>query len=279
MKIMGLLLCFFLPSLAGAASLNWVAPARTAQVGQPLNLTLELLRPEGASALPPLLTERQLAGRFLLLSSGQKPTKKIGSEESLQVEYRLLPLKEGAQILPSLNSAWGKTDPLKLKVAPGKLPQPQKPQPLSAPWSPWPLLGALLLFLGFAFWRLRPGKKLATLPPRLSPLEQLQADLEQLRSQLPQASGEWIVRRLSWILRQYLTEIKNIPALAHSTEEFLNSIQTLPSLTTEQLGLLAGFFSFADQVKFAKTQPDPGQTQEAFNTIRRFITPQEAHGI
>ncbi|MBK7382088.1 MAG: hypothetical protein IPI81_01965 [Flavobacteriales bacterium] len=76
--------------------------------------------------------------------------------------------------------------------------------------------------------------------------------------------------RLTDLLRGYIEERYNIPALESTTDELMHELRVSP-LTSEQQGLLGNMLRLADMVKFAKALPAPEENEQMITSARRFV--------
>src|SRR5262249_28018637 len=75
----------------------------------------------------------------------------------------------------------------------------------------------------------------------------------------------------SLVIRHYIERRFDIMAAEQTTEEFLRAARKSPALSDDHRSLLARFLRLADMVKFAKLQPQPGESEEVFAAARSFI--------
>jgi cbb3-type cytochrome oxidase subunit 3 len=117
------------------------------------------------------------------------------------------------------------------------------------PYSIWQVtafLGILLLIflVGIWFWRQRTQKK-------LTPQEQALRDLALLQAKLMEGGDHEFGIQVSSLLRRYLEASFGVAASRQTTEEFLLSLQTHPSFSTEEQDSLSLFLHQSDLLKFA----------------------------
>ena len=268
MKLLGLLF-LLLPALAQAQEVSWKLIDTKFQVGRPFGLEVTLARPLGSNLLPPLVTQNQLGQGFLFIQARELPTITQDQEELLSVTYQILPLREGTQELAPLAGSKNQTQPLLLQVAPGQLPPAAPMPPLPAPWSPWPLVLAVLCLPLVYFLKIK--SKPQTPRHTQSPQEVALGNLRALEEKLPGLQAEPIYRELSWILRSYLEEAKGLKALSQTTAEFLAAPATGQNLNRLEQNRLSQFLQFSDQVKFAQLQAGPTVAQEALEAVRQLV--------
>lgn len=76
--------------------------------------------------------------------------------------------------------------------------------------------------------------------------------------------------RLTDLLRGYVEERFQVPALERTTEELLHELRVSP-LSTEQQNLLGNMLRLADMVKFAKALPTPQENEQMMSSALRFV--------
>lgn len=76
--------------------------------------------------------------------------------------------------------------------------------------------------------------------------------------------------RLTDLLRGYIEEHYQVPALERTTDELMQELR-VSALTAEQRTLLGNMLRSADLVKFAKAIPTPQENEQLMASARRFI--------
>ena len=76
--------------------------------------------------------------------------------------------------------------------------------------------------------------------------------------------------RLTDLLRGYIEERFQVPALERTTDDLLHELRVSP-LGSEQQKLLANMLRLADLVKFAKAQPAPQENEQMMSSALRFV--------
>ncbi|MBK8500308.1 MAG: hypothetical protein IPL52_16185 [Flavobacteriales bacterium] len=76
--------------------------------------------------------------------------------------------------------------------------------------------------------------------------------------------------RLTDLLRGYIEERFQVPALERTTDELLYELRVSP-LNTEQQNLLGNMLRLADMVKFAKALPSPQENEQMMSSALRFV--------
>lgn len=121
-------------------------------------------------------------------------------------------------------------------------------------------------------WRRRAAAPVFV-PPPLPPDVWASRELDRLAAENLVARGDFhgFFYRLSLIARQYIERRFGIMAAEQTTDEFLREVRTNPVLNDDQRTLLSRFLRLADMVKFAKLQPQPGESEEVFAAARNFV--------
>ena len=76
--------------------------------------------------------------------------------------------------------------------------------------------------------------------------------------------------RLTDLLRGYIEERYQVPALESTTDELLHELRVSP-LNTDQQNLLGNMLRLADLVKFAKALPSPQENEQMMANALRFV--------
>ncbi len=76
--------------------------------------------------------------------------------------------------------------------------------------------------------------------------------------------------RLTDLLRGYIEERFQVPALERTTDELLHELRVSP-LNTDQQNLLGNMLRLADMVKFAKALPTPQENEQMMANAMRFV--------
>lgn len=133
----------------------------------------------------------------------------------------------------------------------------------------------LLLWAYFKYIHSRWKKKgrPALIPKKITPIHEIAfGRLAKLESQKLWQSGkvkEYHIE-LTDIIREYIEERFNVPALESTTEEIMEDIQEVireDGIKTE----LNSFFVLADLVKFARHQPLPDENSRSMGQARSFV--------
>jgi hypothetical protein len=141
-------------------------------------------------------------------------------------------------------------------------------------WSGWLIVGGVGILAGSlgAVLALRLARRNApagALSPHQAALKEL-ARVEGLG--LPQ-KGEYerYCTELSGIMRRYLEQRFRLAATRQTTPEFLDTMKTAGTLTSEQRALLRDFLEQCDLVKFAQATPPAESLANLSQALERFV--------
>lgn len=97
-------------------------------------------------------------------------------------------------------------------------------------------------------------------------------ELEQLRAEKPWAQNrvKYFYIRISEVLRVYIEQRFNVPALERTTDEILESLKNTPCPNSE-INRLAPVLKLADLVKFAKAIPEQNESALQIDTAVEFV--------
>jgi hypothetical protein len=137
----------------------------------------------------------------------------------------------------------------------------------------WPWIaglsgGLLLAMVGLIWWARRPKKVPPPPPAHEIALERLRLLVEKQLVENDQADAFFV--EITNIVRDYIEQAFHLRAPEQTTEEFLNNITDVPAVA-EHRQALQPFLTAADEVKFARIQPDAALIQRTFDTAREFI--------
>ena len=151
----------------------------------------------------------------------------------------------------------------------------EEPTRLSDYWPVFLGVGLLVLAgLAFSFWRTRAARRApASPPPPVPPHERALARLDELDGRQLWQSGEIkaFQSELTYILRAYLEERFDVPALESTTRELERELQRRRLLGEAQRQDLAELLRLADTVKFAKAEPPADVHQRGLERVRAFV--------
>lgn len=130
-------------------------------------------------------------------------------------------------------------------------------------------LAALLLLL---FLRRPKRQAPVAAAPEVPIHERYVAALEALERERLWQQGEHKLyqSRLTDLLRAYIEERYQVPALERTTDELMNELRVSP-LSAEQQSTLGNMFRLADLVKFAKATPTAQENEQMMSGAVRFV--------
>lgn len=141
-------------------------------------------------------------------------------------------------------------------------------------WITGVALTALVAVASVLFMRRRkraPAEPVVEVPP--VPLhERVLAAMDALERERLWQLGEHKAyqSRLTDLVRGYIEERFQVPALERTTDELMKELRVSP-LTMEQQALLGNMLRLADMVKFAKALPAPQENEQMLISARRFV--------
>jgi hypothetical protein len=271
-------------------------------VGEKFPLTVEVVAEPGVTVSMPVVKEA--LGKFEVSSPRTPPDIPDGADRRWTHTYDLRTLETGEHQIPALTMKFGdarnakpgesvpidnelSTEPLFVHVASlmtgefdpynfrdikGAVDVPTNEPPA---WLKYVIgavgLGVVILIL-WMLRRHRSRKPVAAPPPVPAHVWAMQ-ELDRLAAENLVSRGEFhaFFFRLSLIARQYIERRFGIMAAEQTTDEFLREVRTNPVLNDDQRTLLSRFLRLADMVKFAKLQPQPGESEEVFAAARNFV--------
>lgn len=118
----------------------------------------------------------------------------------------------------------------------------------------------------------RPTAARTTTTPEIPLTERILTALHRLDKERVWQQGDHkgFHSRLTDLLRAYLEERYNVPALESTTDELLKELRVSP-LNTDQRGQLENMLRLADMVKFAKALPSPQENEQMMAGALRFV--------
>ena len=136
-------------------------------------------------------------------------------------------------------------------------------------------LGALVLIIAGLFYVTRQRKTMPVAfveaPPEPVHLRTLRALRELDASRLwQQGEHKAYHSRITDLLRSYIEERYQVPAMESSTDELLQELRVSP-LNSEQRTHLENMLRLADLVKFAKAKPTPAENEQMMVGAIRFV--------
>lgn len=126
----------------------------------------------------------------------------------------------------------------------------------------------LLLFLT----RRKPVARAMTREVALPLADRILAALRTLEAERiwQQGDHKQYQSRVTDLLRGYIEERYQVPAMESTTDELLRELRVSP-LNTDQRGRLENMLRLADMVKFAKAQPSPQENEQMMASAVRFV--------
>ena len=260
-----------------------------ALVGDPIQYTVTVKRPQGARAEWPSLGGAM--GDCTVEASGVEAPH---TDDGMTTEarwYRLAGYSAGPHTIPemvvTLKAGDGATRKVRTQAVAitvkSLLPSDWEQQdirevkpliPVRSSW--WWLLGVVALIGGaVGAWERRRRRKRAEAPsaPLQPPHEIACEALSKLRQEdFPSRNRyeEYYVR-LSGIIRAYIEARFGLKAPEMTTEEFLHATSNAQGLSSSHRRLLQEFLERCDLVKFARYEPSRPEADEAFEAAHRFI--------
>ena len=136
-------------------------------------------------------------------------------------------------------------------------------------------LGALALIAAvFYFVKKRVRNKVpkAIEAPERPLVERILSALDKLEKERVWQQGDHkgYQSRVTDLLRGYIEERYQLPAMESTTEELMNELRVSP-LNTDQRGQLENMLRAADMVKFAKALPSPQENEQMMVGATRFV--------
>ncbi len=212
----------------------------------------------------------------------------------IEREYELEPEYEGSATLPVVEAYYHRTgeieeqaletEPIEIKVEPAALTadalalEPVRglataDEIAAARRRIWPyiaagVVGGFALLVLIVWWVRRPRP---VPPPPLAhevALERLRALVE--RKLVEQGQVDLFFAEVTTIVRDYVEQAFGVRAPEQTTEEFLANMTGQPSVARHR-DVLEPFLTAADEVKFARREPEPPLIQRTFDTARDFI--------
>jgi hypothetical protein len=283
----------FLMSVLGAHAQQRIAHASLGseqiRIGEQTDLIIEANAAAGAVDWP--IVGDTLTQRVAVVRSGRIDT--LGDRGILRRSIRITGFDTGYWAIPPLRLTIGgrpaETEPLLLHVVGVPIDangEPRADKPLiELPFSPlwwlrehggWfagaAILAVIAVVIMLLIKRRKPVPKTAPaelaipLPERVLALLQ---DLERRRL-WQQGEHKAYQSQLTDILRGYVEERFQVPALERTTDELVHELRVSPMLP-EQQTLLANMLRAADLVKFAKAIPGPTENEQLMASAIRFV--------
>lgn len=249
---------------------------------------------DGRAVQWPVIGDTLTSRIEVIRSAGPDTAAAEGSgERRSTLELTLTAFDTGYWAIPPLRFRIGgteaETEPLLLHVQGVDIDASGAPRPLKplieAPFSPlwwarehaaWLAGGAAIVALAALILFLRkrkPAPKQHEEPEAVLPLhEQVLAQLQALDRERLWQMGEHKAyqSRLTDILRGYIEQRYQVPALERTTDELLHELRVSP-MGIEHQTLLANLLRAADLVKFAKAVPTPQENEQMMISAVRLV--------
>lgn len=136
-------------------------------------------------------------------------------------------------------------------------------------------LGILALIAAVFYFikkRLRTKVPIAVIAPERPLVERILSALDQLEKERVWQQGDHkgYHSRVTDLLRSYIEERYQVPALESTTEELMKELR-VSALNADQRGQLENMLRTADMVKFAKALPSPQENEQMMVGATRFV--------
>lgn len=133
----------------------------------------------------------------------------------------------------------------------------------------------LLAYLVYFWYRRKERNRVEPPPPPPKPAHVLALErLDELESEQLWQSGQInpYYTRLSYVLRAYLEDRFNVPALESTTRQIDTALVDKGNLANDQRAELSQLLQLSDLVKFARAEPDENLHQRGLDRVRTFVT-------
>ncbi len=309
-RLVNILFVVFVGSLAVTAqdiSVKASLDSTSLLIGGQMNLTLEVLQPQGAQVQFPTFTDT-LTRSVEIVNVADADTSLTDNERSRIIrQLTITSFDSGYHLIPALpflvkNQSGGsdtlRTNSLGLEVllVPVDTSQAIKPikGPVDMPYTlqdalPW-ILGSLLvaaILAGLFFYfkkRKKPEEVVVRAAPKEAPHVIAFRALDQLKEEHLWQAGELkaYYSRLTDIVREYIEHRYQIHTLERTSDEILTSIQNAGLQQNMPFESLRQMLHQADLVKFAKGKPQPEDNarslDQAYDFVKQTIGKEEGTG-
>jgi hypothetical protein len=122
------------------------------------------------------------------------------------------------------------------------------------------LIVVALVFLGYYFWKKRQPKEKEIYIPKIPPFDMAMQNLKELDNArlLKEGNVKEYYVRLTDILRRYIEDELNIPAMESTTFEIMGTLRN-KDISKETKEKIEELLKESDFVKFAKYEPESGK--------------------
>ena len=268
-------------------------------IGDHIGLTLKYTGPAKSQVLWPFMPDTIL-GSITVIGRGKIDTTFAADKKSVTYTqqlnltcydsgfYTVPAISFKYRMLPDTAGIIAHTNMTMLAVHTVKVDTTQAIKPIIGPLKvpltfremlPWILgaLAALLLIAGGIWYYFKRKKKepVFTLKPKvvLLPHEQALRDIEKLRMKKLWQAGKVkdYHSELTEILRKYIEERFQVPALEQTSYEITASLKDNPVCSRQALERLNNLLVLADMVKFAKVQPLAMENEKSLSDGIEFV--------
>jgi len=268
-------------------------------IGDHVGITLKYNGPAKSQVLWPFLPDTILSnitviGRGKVDTTYAADKKSVTYTQQLNITcydsgfYTIPSIPFNYRILPDTTRQVVSTTMLLLAVHTVKVDTTQAIKPIIGPLKvpitfremlPWILLALAVIILiisGVWYWKKRRKKEpVFTLKPKvvMPPYERALHELEKLRVKKLWQNGKVkeYHSELTEILRQYIEERFQVPALEQTSAEIFTSLAGHTDCPRDILDKLMHLLVLADMVKFAKAQPLPTENDASFSDGVEFV--------
>lgn len=268
-------------------------------IGDHVGLSLRYNGPANSQVLWPFIPDTIL-GSINVIGRGNIDTLFSGDKKSVTYSQQLnitcfdsgfytipsIPFKY--RLLPDTSSLFVNSNMMLLAVHTVSVDTTQAIKPIIGPLKvpisfremlPWLLAGlGVILLIVFVIWYLRKRRKqepIFTLKPRiiLQPHEAALQEIEKLRIKKLWQAGKVkeYHSELTEILRRYIEERFQLPALEQTTAEITESLVRNSACQPQAIDRLLKILIMADMVKFAKAQPLAVENEECLSDGVEFV--------
>jgi len=264
-------------------------------IGDQVKLRLEAEYPNGVKAILPQLKDTVSTG-IEIVSLFKTDSAKAGDKFRYAKTYIVTSFDSGQYFVPALPFVFtypdGRKDtlmsyPVELLVTnqlndTTKVPYDIK-KPLSVPitlkeYLTWTgiglLIAAVIGFVYFLFWMRKRNKPLFRFEKPKDPAYVIairELDTVKAEKLWQQGKTKEYYTKLTDILRLYIEDYFNVPALESTTDEIIESVSELKLIDSSKIVSLKDMLQSADLVKFAKSSPLPDENDKAWDTSYEFV--------
>lgn len=269
------------------------------KIGEQVGLTLTFTGPENVRVLWPYLPD-SLGGSLQVIGRGKIDTAIAADKRSVSITQKLnlTSFDSGLYTLPSIpfqytlapdtTGRYALSGEQRLAVHTVRVDTTQAFKPIAGPLSvpvtfremlPWILLGILIIGVAvsafFILKKMRNKEPLFLFKPKpvIPPHQKALEDLEKLRMRKLWQAGQVkeYYSELTEILRRYIEERYQVPALEQTTAEIMESLRQQQLCPADPEGRLERILVLADMVKFAKMQPLASENEQSMGEGVKFI--------